>query len=1778
MELKEILAVHHHILGAQANKPTMGLVQDALTGIYLMTRKDIFLTREQVMNLMMTITHEVPHKDCNHLPHPAILKPVPLWTGKQLISMIMPPIFLEKRVRDVDKETNEWDHKERIVTIRKGVILTGALCKATVGISSGNIIHVMALDYGGQVTCNFLSDVQRMVNAWILMRGFSVGISDCLIEDKLREKIQKKIRKSLQKVDKIYRQVKKIPNLPGDAAEPPVFRTLSEVLNKTANIASSQMDDKNRIFCMVNAGSKGNSTNVSQIAACVGQQSVEGRRIMPKSNNRTLSKFSSGSLDPMSRGFVASSYTEGLKPTEFFFHGMGGREGLVDTAVKSVTGDTSIIVIQKGHPIRITIGEWIDGQLQNLKAMIEHYPNEANMELLRIKDAWIPTVDDHGIVTWGEVTAVTRHDPSPFLYHVVTESGREVTVVESKSLLVWNAASNTLKQTQTIDVKVGDFLPTTIQYPVPPCEDGISVYSWSISKIKNFVCFLINHPSIKINTDSVSFTDFGGLSVYDFAWILGRVGIFTRIQFQTVTVEHQWCAHLTSLVNDTSKLFISSTTSLTCLGDVVLDRVVSITKRPADVGQKVYDLTVPSTLNFGLANGLQVADTSETGYLQRRMMKAMESLRAHYDQTVRDAQGMVLDFCYGGDGLDATFLESKYNLSFLEWSEDKIHNYVCGEDTQNTTFKSELNQLMKLKKECIRAKLTALVTVLDTTVFLPMSLPRVIKHAKVIVMAKEQEKTREKMEKKLEPKSPKYAPTSPQYAPTSPKYAPNSPQYAPMSPTYAPTSPPYHPIDVNTGFHNDPPHPLVLRDSTPEPLEQVESPLTYEEVHEDVLSLMTKIGTNSLYLRAALAFELSSRKIIDEHKLSRTEWTAVKDLIMHKWERSRIQPGEMVGALSAESVGEGNTQGTLNSVIWEEKLLLCNESGTVVKPIGEFIDDMLASRPADIQHIPENRTEFLPLNETWYVTSGYNDGKSAWKKVTAITRHLPLGDLVRIRTRSGRSVTMTQQKSALVWNGSEFESFDALNLKAGMFVPTVYRTNSPPGGHKFISTLHQVSHTNSKDVAMELAEIASQTGKLLEWQTNGTILISDPFSHQIPYQTIGDMVLDPIIQVEFVKPTRPYVYDLSVEDTLNFCTIGGLNCLDTFHFSGIAAKNVTLGVPRLKELLDVAKNMKIPSLTIFLKPMYRKSEEMVTLFARSLERTCLEDMVIDSDVVWEPDFFKTKQPEDQEMIDHARPFFSHIVNDPVKSFHSSWVIRIKLHKHMLLSRHYSSIHVIDAIQSFVGDKAYVWFNPPEHDQWIIRIRLSNIREAVEKLDAVRRKQTDRALTYALQNLLVKNVVIGGVKDIERATPRKITITSPTTTQKHEEWVIDTEGSVLGSIGMLPSVDWYRTYSNDISEVMDVLGLEAAVQVLFNELKNVLSFDGSTINDRHIMMIVNTMTYRGTLMSFNRFGFNRQDDASVLGRSSFEEPMEILLEGAMFGQHDALRGVSERIMVGRKADIGTNTFGRRNPTNMFQYNQKSVKTWRTHVSASWIPWDKRPTETKSSDALDSPPPSPVIRAMESKTDRITHAEHTESHHSHHQPVWNPIGLSRGAPIVNTSCSPVVSPMVPSQHGYQLDAGFFSLSQSGRQLDLARPVSQSQGRRIVYRPSSPNMDDEDTTPVVTVSHVAYKPSSPDMTDDHHMDVDHIPRVDSQPPINSQPVSSHQDSGIKDQGLLSSSEICGLLDSLVQTGFISAPAEPINKYQPSVEDIDRLQRDLNQHIQSQTFQQSTNHMEWE
>lgn len=162
---------------------------------------------------------------------------------------------------------------------------------------------------------------------------------------------------------------------------------------------------------------------------------------------------------------------------------------------------------------------------------------------------------------------------------------------------------------------------------------------------------------------------------------------------------------------------------------------------------------------------------------------------------------------------------------------------------------------------------------------------------------------------------------------------------------------------------------------------------------------------------------------------------SLKREIMKQYRNSLIQPGESVGVICAQSIGEKQTQTTLNSVEWNEKLLYEIDGHTLVEPIGQMIDRMFENNNKSIHYIPENRTEYMEIPDGFKVPSCDEDGNMNWYKIEAITRHFPVGDLVKVRTHTGREVTATQSKSFLVWNGDKFVATQGCDIKIGDIVP-----------------------------------------------------------------------------------------------------------------------------------------------------------------------------------------------------------------------------------------------------------------------------------------------------------------------------------------------------------------------------------------------------------------------------------------------------------------------------------------------------------------------------------------------------------------------------------------------------------------------------------------------------------------------------------------------------------------------------------------------------------------------
>jgi DNA-directed RNA polymerase II subunit RPB1 len=335
-EVKEICMVPLNIVSPQSNRPLMGIVQDSLVAVYKICRKDIYLNREQVMNILLW----VPDWD-GVIPMPAILFPSPRWTGKQIISLAVPEGL------NLSSYGNPNPKDDDGLLIQNGEIMFGLLNKKNVGVGPGGVIHNVYNEMGWEEALKFFNGTQRIVNNWLLHHGFSIGIGDTVPDPKTIEAIQNAIESKKKDVEDITRLAtnNELESLPGMNIRETFESKVSKALNDAREVAgtetSKNLKDLNNAAQMSRSGSKGSNINISQMTALVGQQSVEGKRVPFGFGYRTLPHFTKDDYSPESRGFVENSYLRGLTPSEFFFHAMAGREGLIDTAVK--TAETGYI-------------------------------------------------------------------------------------------------------------------------------------------------------------------------------------------------------------------------------------------------------------------------------------------------------------------------------------------------------------------------------------------------------------------------------------------------------------------------------------------------------------------------------------------------------------------------------------------------------------------------------------------------------------------------------------------------------------------------------------------------------------------------------------------------------------------------------------------------------------------------------------------------------------------------------------------------------------------------------------------------------------------------------------------------------------------------------------------------------------------------------------------------------------------------------------------------------------------------------------------------------------------------------------------------------------------------------------------------------------------------------------------------------------------------------------------------------------------------------------------
>jgi len=323
-------------------------IQDFITGAFLLTQKDEFFDRSQSCQLLASMLAGDHVNMRIQLPPPCIQKPVALWSGKQIFSLILrpnPKDLTQVNIRTKGKnytKNEELCYKDSFLVVRNSELLAGSLDKSTVGSGSKtNIFYVLLRDYSEDHAIQAMWKLARVASYFIMNRGFSIGIGDVTPGVALLKEKQNLLDKGYAKCEDYIRQLAegRLKSQPGcnpeESLEAVILKELSVIRDHAGKACVNDLPMTNSPLIMALSGSKGSVINISQMVACVGQQAISGHRVPNGFEDRSLPHFERHSKSPAAKGFVSNSFYSGLTPTEFFFHTMGGREGLVDTAVKT---------------------------------------------------------------------------------------------------------------------------------------------------------------------------------------------------------------------------------------------------------------------------------------------------------------------------------------------------------------------------------------------------------------------------------------------------------------------------------------------------------------------------------------------------------------------------------------------------------------------------------------------------------------------------------------------------------------------------------------------------------------------------------------------------------------------------------------------------------------------------------------------------------------------------------------------------------------------------------------------------------------------------------------------------------------------------------------------------------------------------------------------------------------------------------------------------------------------------------------------------------------------------------------------------------------------------------------------------------------------------------------------------------------------------------------------------------------------------------------------------
>ena len=1469
IELAEIADVKKQIISPSTSGPIIGIIQDGLLGSFIMTQADMKIDWKMAMNMLAYTSIEDKRMK-------EIVKGRQ-YTGSEVFSMIIP-----QRLNCVAP-----------VEIVNGKLIKGIVASSSLGSNKqNNLIHLIWDEYGVNETSQFIADVQRLTNFFNANNGFTIGIGDTVVPQKIHDEIKVLCNTTRLEMHHLLTQFENNPELfDAQTVETEIQSKMAVIRDNSAKLIMDNLSPKNSMIIMLTSGARGAATNIGQIIGILGQNSVEGKRIPKKVNNRSLAYFHQNDDTPDARGFIQRSYVEGVNPVSYIHHMMGAREGLIDTAVKTS---------ESGYIQRKLVKA-----MEDLHIAYDNTVRTANNSIVQFiyGDTGLDTTKQYvhsiSILTLGDTAVINKYkftsDELKNIEFSDDENERYIPFIIDLRDNVRKSRMKTMIDNRTFD--------SNFQVPI---------------NFRNIIGYILNGP--KLGTEMLSpryiIKRLDDILTYDKTQILciPKNKYKESIKYKDeLTAKYAFRLALHDVLAPKRCIFEYKLDKKKF--DSICDRIIStFNKSIVEAGEMVGTIAAQSIGEPTTQMTLNSVDWNEKILIQQDNKMIVTEIGKYIDEHVASGKNLekikdnldneMKDIYYVNTEKENISVISVDKDGVLKWNKVKAltkHLPINKDGTSDlvkittrlgrtvtaTKAKSFLtrinNEIVPIRGDELKVGMKVPITIsfpepaniineLDLSEYLPKT--EYIYESELTKAAEYRKQQNEAGCRRWFPGNHGVLFTTPYSRSDALMDAATHLEehgikkncvYLPHHGTNVSEIPEKIPLDIEFGFF-------------------VGAYLAEGCVTDSYIS----IANNDKKFRQRI-IDWCDRYKIGTHIQTQLDkcqpgWTSI-DVRVHSVVLTRLI--RMVCGKGSEfkhvpafafNAPKDFISGLLNGYF--------SGDGTVSNDANGYIS---------CGSISEELIDGISL-----LLTRFNIMSKKAKPTKPITNNRGSTDLKQPYTLSIRNE-----------NVHKFETYISMYIdekKKRLQYITKAKFNRSNGRYDIIpgNNLDCIKGDIHRDDLWPII-LGPQISVL-----DKAILIKAYHSN---------VCFDDVVSIDTVPPSHKFVYDFTVENTgkddINFTLLNGFCVRDTFHLVGIASAS-TLGVPRLKELMSVTQNLKTPMMTIYLKDEYKTNNEIASTIASHIKFTVLKDVRKRISVYYDPDPHSKGGFMEKDNVYNVFHSLSTNKNACQSSIDMlPWLLRIEMDREKMLEK---NITLIDIKSRFCNnwEKRYSDLKSVGKEEKYLLERilgcaiLSNTEGDQVPIIHIRFDMDDISFDIIANfiEVFVDNFKIKGLKSIKNiynvSSERVISFDNKDheLNESGKQLVIYTAGVNMQDIRYINGIDLNKIVINDIVMIYELYGIEAARAALIREFDTVFTRSNNPVNFHHVELLVDTMTNRGYLTSIDRHGLGRTE-IDPLTRASFEKPVDQLVTSAVFSEIDYMRGVSSRIIGGLVINGGTN---------------------------------------------------------------------------------------------------------------------------------------------------------------------------------------------------------------------------------------------------------------------------------